>query len=102
DFENFARMPDASPAHVGDVEQTVDAVQIDERAEIGDILDRALADIARSHRGEQFRAFLGAFGFDQLAARENNVLTFLIDFYDPEIVGVAYELRQILRRNDVD
>src|SRR6266404_6370276 len=35
DFENFGRVANAPPAHIGNVEQTVDAVQIDEGAEIG-------------------------------------------------------------------
>ena len=51
-------MPDAAPAHVGDVEQAVNAVEINERAEIGDVLDGALADVARHHLGEQLRAAL--------------------------------------------
>ena len=48
DLEHFGRMADAAPAHVGDVEQAVDAVEVDERAEVGDVLDRALADVARA------------------------------------------------------
>ena len=31
--------------HVGDVEQAVDAAEVDERAEVGDVLDHALADL---------------------------------------------------------
>ena len=40
------RMVDAAPAHVGDVQQAVDAAQVDERAELGDVLDHALAELA--------------------------------------------------------
>ena len=39
-------MVDAAPAHVGDVQQAVDAAQVDERAELGDVLDDALAELA--------------------------------------------------------
>ena len=53
DLEDFGRMADAAPAHIGDMEQAVEAVEVDERAEIGDVLDRALADVARGHFGEQ-------------------------------------------------
>ena len=93
DFEDFGRMPDAAPAHVGDVEQAVDAVEVDERAEIGDVLDRALADVARGHFGEQLLAALVAFLLDQFAAGENDVLPLLVDLNDFEIVSVADELR---------
>ena len=44
--DHLAGMADALPAHVGDVQQAVDAAQVDERAEVGDVLDHALADLA--------------------------------------------------------
>ena len=47
DGHHLRRMADAAPAHVGDVQQAVDAAQVDERAELGDVLDHALADLAR-------------------------------------------------------
>ena len=102
DLEDFGRMTDAAPAHVGDMQQAVDAVEVDERAEIGDVLDRALADIARGHFGEELLAAFGAFLLDQFAAGKNDVLPFLVDFDDFEIVSVADVLREILRRGDVD
>ena len=46
DGDHFGGMVDASPAHVGDVQQAVDAAQVDERAELGDVLDDALAALA--------------------------------------------------------
>ena len=95
-------MPDAAPAHVRDVQQAVNAVQVNERAEIGDVLDRALADVAGHHLGEQLGAFLGAFLLDEFAARQHDVLPVLVDFDDLEVVGVADELREILRRDDVN
>ena len=42
DFEQLARMAEAAPGHVGDVEQAIHAIEIDERAEIGEVLDRAV------------------------------------------------------------
>src|SRR5262245_30258516 len=46
ELDNLVRVADAAPAHVGDVEQTVDAAEVDEGAELGDVLDHALADLA--------------------------------------------------------
>jgi hypothetical protein len=88
----------AAPAHVGDVQQTVNAVEVDERTEIGDVLDRALADVARDHFGQQLLAAFGALGFDEFAAGENDVLALLVDLNDLEFVGVADELGEILGR----
>src|SRR5439155_1528301 len=101
DLEDFGGMPDAAPAHVGDMKQPVQTIEIDERAEVGNILDRAFADVARGHFGQQFRAALVAFLFDQLAPGENDVLPVLVDFDDLEIVGVADIALKIAGRNDV-
>ena len=103
DLEDFRRMADAAPAHVGDVEQAVNAVEVNERAEIGDVLDRALADVARaSFRRAACARFSLRSCFDQFAAGKDDVLAFLVDFDDLEFVGVADELREILRGGDVN
>ena len=41
DLQRFGRMVDAPPGDVGDMQQAVDAAQIDEGAVIGDVLDHA-------------------------------------------------------------
>ena len=68
DLNHVRRMTDPAPAHVGDVEQTVDAAQVNERTEVGDILDDALAGIPLDQVGKQ--RFLGnrSFVFDELPA----------------------------------
>src|SRR5688572_15422334 len=42
DIENLGRMLDAPPREIGDVQQAVDATEVDEGAVIGDVLDDAL------------------------------------------------------------
>ena len=42
DLHHLGRVRHAAVRHVGDVEQAVDAAQVDERAEVGDVLDHAL------------------------------------------------------------
>ena len=37
-------MGEAAPAHVGDVQQAVDAAEVDERTVVGEVLDRAGED----------------------------------------------------------
>ena len=39
DIDHFAGMPDAPPRHVGDVQQAVDATEVDECAVVGEVLD---------------------------------------------------------------
>ena len=54
-IEHLARVRDALPAHVGDVQQAVDAAEVHERAVIGDVLDHAFADFAFLAAGRRFR-----------------------------------------------
>ena len=82
--------------------KTVHAVEVDERAEIGEVLDRARDGIADLDAFEEFLALLAALLLDQFAAAEDDVLPVVVDLDDLEIVGVADELLEILRRNDVD
>jgi len=84
------------------VEQTIEAVQINERAEIGDVLDRAFADVAGDHFAEELRALVAAFGLDEFSARQHDVLAVLVDFDNLEFVGVAHERLEILRRDHVN
>ena len=76
------RMADPAPAHVGDVQEAVDAAQVDERAEVGDVLDRALADLADLDLGEQLLLHLLALVLDQLAAADDDVAPALVDLED--------------------
>src|SRR3546814_16962914 len=46
DVDDLARVVDALVAHVGDMEQAVDAAQVDKGAVIGDVLHRAFDDLA--------------------------------------------------------
>ena len=46
DLQHFRRMLQAAPGHIGDMQQPVDAAEINERAVVGDILDRAFEDHA--------------------------------------------------------
>jgi hypothetical protein len=41
DADQFGRMVEAAPRHVGDVEETVHAVEVHEHTEVGDVLDHA-------------------------------------------------------------
>ncbi len=102
DLQNFRRMAEATPAHVRDMQQTVQAVQINERAEIRDVLDRALADVARRHLGQQLPALLIALGLDQFTAAQNDVLALLVDLDDLEFVAVADVGLEVLGSDDVE
>ncbi len=102
DLDELARVIEAGPRHVGDVEQAVDAVEVDERAEIGDVLDRAGDLVANLHSAEEGGTLGRTLGLDDLAAAQDDVLAVVVDLDDLEIVSVADELLEIARRDDVD
>src|SRR2546421_12930276 len=95
-------MPEPAPGHVSDVEQAVHAIEVDERAEVGQIFHRALHLVPYVHPIEEFLPFLAALLLDQLTPAEHNIAAVIVDLDDFEIVSVADELLQIFRRGDVD
>ena len=48
DVHHLVRVGDPAPTHVGDVQQAVNAPQIDEGAKLGNVLDNSLADLPGS------------------------------------------------------
>ena len=84
DREDLARMVDAPPGDVGDVQQAVDAAEIDEGAVVGDVLDHAVDDLAFLEALDQLRALLGAGLFEDGAARDDDVAAPLVHLQDLE------------------
>src|SRR5262249_9899378 len=79
DLDHLAGVSDPAPAHVGDVQQAVHAAEIDEGAELGDVLDDAAADLAGLDFGEQLLAQLLALVLEQLPAADDDVAAGLVD-----------------------
>ncbi len=101
DLEHLAGVPDAAPGHVGDVQEAVDAAQVHERAEIGDVLDRSLADLVLRDVGQQLGLRLRAALLDQLAAADHDVAALLVDFEDLGLDLLADELPDVAGPADV-
>ena len=78
------RVADALVADVGDVEQAVDAAQVDERTVIGDVLDDAVDDLALGQRQDEARTLLGAGFFEDGAARHDDVAALAVHLEDLE------------------
>ena len=102
DLDHVARVVDPAPAHVGDVQQAVDAAEVDERAEVGDVLDDALADLARGDLLEQLLLLLLAGDLDQLAAADDDVAPALVDLEDHALDVVVDVVADVGRPADID
>ena len=101
-LEHFARVLDAAPAHVRDVEETVDPVEVDERAEVRDVLHAALANLALLEGGEQSGLLLGHRALDELATGDDDVLALVGDLDDLEIERLADVGREVTHRGDIN
>ena len=102
DVDDFRRMLDALPRHVGDVQQAVDAAQVDERAVVGEVLDHALDDRAFLQLVEQSRALGAVFLLDDRAARDDDVVALLVELDDLELEDLAFEVARVAHRAHVD
>ena len=102
DFDHFGRMLDALPGHVGDVQQAVDAAEIDERAVVGEVLDHALDRRAFLQIVQQRGAFGAVFLLDDRAARHHHVVALLVELDDFEFERLVFQIRRIANRAYVD
>ena len=102
DLNDFGRVTDATPGEVGNVEETVDAAEVDEGTVVGDVLDDALDDGAFLERFEQLGAFFAHVGFNDGTARNHDVVALAVELDDLEFVGVAFVRRRVLDGTRVD
>jgi hypothetical protein len=63
DLDDLGGMVDPSVGHVGDVEESVNAAQVEERAIFGDVLDHTLHHHVLFQVGKGFGTFFGYFLF---------------------------------------
>src|SRR5690606_12638952 len=102
DRQNLGGMVHAAPGDVGDVQQAVDAAEVNERTVIGDVLDHAIEDLAFLEVGHQFRTGFGAALFQHGAARHDDVAAATVHLEDLERGRLAHERTDIAHRTDVD
>src|SRR5690606_36617509 len=102
DRQDLGRVVDAPPRHVGDMQQAVDAAEVDERAVVGDVLDHALDDLALLEVMDDLRALLGPAFLEHGATRQDDVATAAIHLEDLEGLRVVHQRGDVADRPDVD
>ena len=102
DVEHLGRVIDAPPGDVGDVQQAVDAAEVDERAVVGDVLHHAVDDLALFEVLHQLLALLGAGLLEHGAAGDDDVAAAAIHLEDLERLRHVHQRRHVADRPDVD
>src|SRR5262249_6335108 len=100
DLDDVVRVADAAPAHVGDVQQAVDAAEVHEGAEVGEVLDDPLADLADLDLRQELRLHLGALVLDEFAAADDDIAAGLVDLEDLAFDGFADVVADVRRPAD--
>jgi hypothetical protein len=90
--DQLGGMRDAAPRHVRDVQQAVDAAEIDERTEVGDVLDDALPDLVLLQLLHELLALAGTLVLEDHAARDDDVAATLVELDDLELELLAEQL----------
>src|SRR5207249_1332917 len=102
DLEHLGRMVDVRPGELRDVDQAVHAVEVDEGAEVDDVRDLTLDDVARLELVEDLLPLLLALLLQHGAAREHDVVARTVELDHLALELLAEELVEILHAADVD
>ena len=102
DLQRLGRVVDAPPRDVGDVQQAIDAAEIDEGAVVGDVLHHAVEDLAFLQALDQLGALLGAGLFQHGAAGDDDVAAGAVHLEDLERLRRAHQRADVAHRADID
>src|SRR3954454_7132489 len=102
DLEHLGRMVDVAPRELGDVDQAVHPVEVDEGAEVDDVRDLAVDDVARVEPVEDRLAHLLALVLEHGAAGEHDVVARAVELDHLRAQLLAEKLVEVLDAADVD
>ena len=94
-------MVHVAPRELRNVDQPVDAIEIDESTEVDDVRDNAFDDIAGRQLVKDCLSGLLALLLKNSAARENNVVSAAVELDHPAGESAAHELVEILHSADI-
>src|SRR5690606_21739425 len=100
--DDFAGVLDALPAHVGDVQQAIDAAEIHEGTVVGEVLDHTLDDLAFLQVGEQLFALCRIDSLEYRTTRYHHVVALLVELDEFELQLFAFQVRGVTDGADVD
>ena len=102
DGQHFARMVDAPPSDVGHVKEAVNAAEVDERAVVGEVLDRAVDDLPLGEVGDDLVALLGPALLEHGAAGDDDIAASAVHLEDLERLGHVHQRPDVAHRPNVN
>src|SRR3954468_5066587 len=102
DREDLGRVVDVRPRQLGDVDEAVDSVEADKRAEVDDVQDLALDDEPRLQPVEDLLALLLALLLQDRAAAQDDVVARAVELDDLRLDLRAHVLVEVGHAADVD
>src|SRR5262245_46229418 len=101
-LEQFRGVADATPGHVGDVQQTVDAAEVDESTVVGDVLHDALEHFAFGQRLERVLLLFGVLLLEERLAGQHDIAPLLVDLDHAHAQLLTAQRVEVANRTDVD
>src|SRR4029077_15176353 len=101
-LQDLGGVVDVAPRELGDVDEAVHPVEVDEGAEVDDVGDRSLDDIAGVEAVEDPLPLLLALLLEHGAARKHDVVARTVELDDLALELLAEELVEVLHAADVD
>src|SRR5690606_4692344 len=101
ELDDLGGVADAAPAQVGDVEEAVDAAEVDEDAEVDDVLDGPLEHLADLERVEDLLPLLHEVLLDQRLVADDDVAVGRVDLDDLELHRLVEVRVEVAHRPDV-
>src|SRR5579883_60510 len=102
DIQHLGRVIDPPPGDIGDVQQAIDAAEIDERAVVGDVFHHPVDHLALFEILHQLLALLGASLFKHGAPRHDDIAAAAIHFEDLKRLRLVHQGRDVADRPNVD
>ncbi len=102
DCEYFGWVTHTTPCEVGNVQQAIDATEVNECAVVGDVLDDTGNHGALFQGFHQLLTLFAHRGFDDSAARQHHVVAFAVKLDDLEFHRLAFKRRGVLDRAGID
>ena len=99
--DHFAGVPNSSPTHVCDVQQSINATEINKSTEVSDILYYTSANLTNFKSLHELFLALRSFLFDQCSTRNNNVSTGLINFQNKALDRTVAIVADVSRSPDI-